>query len=140
MKAIIIFLSFIAFNPASYTKPTSFTPPKWEGHWEAFSANDLNLTIAVLDITKIKGKEYSWKLKIKNDFKMFPEDPACPILEYEGSATYNGVNGLISNVGGIGFTYYQETGLIRVFHDYTDTKLTEYSLCFDPGDFKKIVH
>ena len=71
---------------------------------------------------------------------MFEDDAACPMMEYEGSATYNGANGLNSTIGGIGFAYYQETGLIRVFHDYTDARLTEYSLCFDPGDFKKIQH
>ena len=124
---------------ASVTKPAnSFTPPKWEGHWEAFSKTDPDLRTGTLDITKIKGKEYSWKLTVKSDFDRPTDDSACPQMEYEGVATYNGVNGLNTTMAGIGFVYYQETGFIHVFHDYSNERLTELSLCFDPGDFKKV--
>lgn len=135
-------ICLMAISMASYKNPlpNKFAPPKWEGHWEAFSEKNPDLTIATLDITKVKGKEYSWKLIVKNDLKLFEDDPACPKMEYEGTAIYNGVNGLDSGIGGIGFTYYQDTDLINVFHDYTDERLIEYSLCFDPGSFKRIKH
>ncbi len=124
---------------ASFSKPTNnFTPPKWEGHWEAFSKTRNYIQTGTLDITKIKGKEYSWKLNVKSDFQMFANDAACPQMEYEGTATYNGANGLNSNTAGIGFVYYPESGFINIFHDYTDKTLTDQSLCFDPGDFKRI--
>ena len=135
MKTMLFLLA--TYVLPSFLQPT-FTPPKWEGHWEAYSESVPDQVIGKLDITRVQGKEYSWKLWVKNDIIRPGVDAPCPEMEYEGTATYNGVYGLNSTLKGIGFAYEEETGTIGLFHDYTDATLIDMSLCFDPGPFRRI--
>jgi len=132
-----IFLAAV-ISMASYSlSPTNvFTPPKWEGHWEAYSTVDPQLKVASVDIAKLKGKEYSYKLWIKSDFNGTGD--ACTDKEFEGVATYNGANGLNSNTQGLGFVYYQESGLISLYHDYSNQEIIDMGLCFSADKMKKM--
>lgn len=134
MQLFLLYMITLAFQPSTLS---GFTPPKWEGHWEAYSPNDPKLLIGTLDIEKVKGKEYSWKVWIKSDAQRYKADGECPVLTYNGTAMYNGVNGLDSGLKGIGFVYYQETKKINMFHDYSSDELSAVSDCMDADFYKK---
>jgi hypothetical protein len=135
MKIVFLYVLLGICQGATIQK--KFTPPKWEGHWEAYSERTPTLLIATLDIEKVKGKEYTWKLWMKNDEQRYRAEGECPVITYNGTAIYNGANGLDTGLKGIGFVYYQETGKINMFHDFSSDELTAVSDCMDADFYKK---